>query len=185
MSGIPAAPSLPAPRQVASGGREDFKTLSPALLPGLSPETRSQILSIVSRENAARKLLIPGTEPLKASAPEITTTIRFNEAGLALLAASTQTGQLKRAARRRYKALVADSIQKLLGWRSIRQVAREVGMDAMEISRALRGEKDIQVKTAVRLAAALHIPVGELIAHIEAARKQPLIPVRPHSSRRP
>ncbi len=185
MSGLPAAPSpLVAPQLPASGRREDFRALSPASLPGLSEETRTLILKIVARENSARKLLIPGTGPLTPTPPDITTTVRFTEAGLALLAASTQTGQRKRAARRRYKALVHDSIQKLLGWRSLRQVAREAGMDAMNVSLALRGQKSIQVETAVRLAAALHVPVEVLIAHVMKAKQQPLPTNAPHSSRR-
>lgn len=183
MDGFPAAPS-PVSRLATSGGSQDHAALAPALLPGLSNETRALILSIIARENQARKLLIPGTGPLTPTPPQITTTVRFTEAGLALLAAKTRTGPLRRAAKNRYKALVADSIQNLLGWRSLRQVAREAGMDAMNVSLALRGKKEVHVHTAVRLAAALHVPIEVLIAHLEKVRTQPLAAVAPHSSQR-
>ena len=135
------------------------------------------IRAIIARELQARKLLIPGNDPLKATV-DITTTIRFTEAGLALLASKTRAPHLAKAAQRRYKALVGTEIQALLGWRSVRQVAREAGMDPKEVNRTLRGEKDIHVQTLTRLAAALHVPVEKLVAHLDAARRSPLKSIR-------
>jgi lambda repressor-like predicted transcriptional regulator len=99
---------------------------------------------------------------------------RLSEAALALLAAQTGDLQLRRAARRRYRLLVAPPTHRLLKGRSIRSVARAAGIHYSALSRILRGQHDLFTQQAKRLADVLGIPIQDLIEHLHTVQRQPL-----------
>jgi hypothetical protein len=105
-------------------------------------------------------------------------TTRMSEAGLALLAAQTGDPHLRRAARRRYRLLVAPPTHRLLQGRSIRSVAAEAGIHYSTLIRALRGKQDIFTRQARRLAEVLGVPLSTVLEHLEQVQRQPLPPGR-------
>ena len=80
-----------------------------------------------------------------------------------LTAHVTRDPELIRSARRRVLSLVAAPTRKLLGWRSIREVARALGVEDGYLSRVLSGKRDPRTRFARKLAKELNVPLGELL----------------------
>jgi transcriptional regulator with XRE-family HTH domain len=123
------------------------------------------IREIVAREAKARKMYLPPNAPPRPV--DISTSLQFTEAGLAMLAAHVRTGSLAAAARRRARSLLAEPIQRLLRWRRVHEVAAEAGMKSGYLRKILFGKVAPTVPTLRRVAAALRCTPAELLRHLE------------------